>query len=59
MIKYKPENIYFNWNLPDKIPSEHWQQILTCVPYEEIIKYLADNPSKQYIINKGLSKCSL
>ena len=50
---YKPENHYFNWEIPDDVPTEHWQQLIRNIPYEEIIKFLKDNPPIRYTIVKG------
>lgn len=50
MIQYKPDNVYFHWDLPDSIPSEHWQEVITNIPYDELARYLNNNPAIKYAI---------
>ena len=56
MIKYVPENKYFNWIIPDDVKPEHWQQILENVPYEELCKFFNNNPAINYYIQEQI-KC--
>lgn len=57
MINYLPDCKYFNWDIIGKIPSEHWQQLMRQIPYEEHIKFYKDNPQISHVIQEG-TKCS-
>lgn len=56
MIDYKPENKHFNWIISDHIPSEHWQQLISQIPYSELVQYLQNNPQINYLIQEDV-KC--
>jgi len=58
MIVYKPKNEYFNWRIPDKIPSKHWQQLIRQIPYDEVILYFKNNPPIKYVIDNGVNNAS-
>ena len=53
---YKPDNQFVNWDLPEEIPTEHWQQLIRMIPYVEMVKFLNDNPPIKYTIIEG-TKC--
>lgn len=55
MIKYMPDNHYFNWDIPANVPTEHWQQVLTNTPYEEIVKFMTNNPAIKHTIEQRLN----
>ena len=58
MIEYDPSCNYFAWKMKkDDIPSEHWQQLICQIPYEELAIYYKRNGAQLYTIRKMIEEC--